>query len=196
MPPPPIIIEYDGKRQTTVEWSRETGIRLGVINGRHYNGWPPEEIFTTPLGEKRKSYTHPGNRILEFDGRSMSVTQWAEEVGLTASNILGRLKLGWDIFDVLMKPVYPRNARGRGQRRKSARNYMPPHLRPGFRPKPMDGCCEKCHRPSDLHGDHDPLTGRFRGWLCFHCNTGIGKLGDNIEGLREAIAYLEKATTA
>lgn len=32
----------------------------------------------------------------------------------------------------------------------------------------------------------------IRGLLCGHCNTGIGKLGDNLEGLLKAVAYLER----
>ncbi len=42
--------------------------------------------------------------------------------------------------------------------------------------------------------DHDHATGKIRGVLCPSCNTGIGKLGDNIEGLRRALAYLERTT--
>jgi hypothetical protein len=38
--------------------------------------------------------------------------------------------------------------------------------------------------------DHDRVTGKFRGWLCQECNSGLGKLGDDIAGLRRAIAYL------
>jgi len=40
--------------------------------------------------------------------------------------------------------------------------------------------------------DHDHDTGLIRGLLCHICNTGIGKLGDNIEGLMRALNYLEK----
>ena len=40
--------------------------------------------------------------------------------------------------------------------------------------------------------DHDHDTGLIRGLLCSLCNTGIGKLGDNIEGLMRALNYLEK----
>lgn len=40
--------------------------------------------------------------------------------------------------------------------------------------------------------DHDHHTGLFRGWICDLCNTGIGKLGDSIEGLEAAIVYLKK----
>jgi Recombination endonuclease VII len=44
--------------------------------------------------------------------------------------------------------------------------------------------------------DHDHTTGFHRGWLCHTCNNGIARLGDTIEGLRRALAYLERAETA
>ena len=44
----------------------------------------------------------------------------------------------------------------------------------------------------NLAVDHDHDTGLIRGLLCHICNTGIGKLGDNIEGLMRALNYLEK----
>ena len=52
--------------------------------------------------------------------------------------------------------------------------------------------CEMCKRPSPLFMDHDHGTGEFRGWLCTPCNTGLGKMGDSVEGLERAIAYLKK----
>jgi Recombination endonuclease VII len=52
--------------------------------------------------------------------------------------------------------------------------------------------CECCgERPlRTLHLDHDHRTGAFRGWLCVKCNTAIGKLGDDIEGVLRAVGYL------
>ena len=44
----------------------------------------------------------------------------------------------------------------------------------------------------NLAVDHDHDTGLIRGLLCMHCNTAIGMLGDNIEGLMKALNYLEK----
>ena len=41
------------------------------------------------------------------------------------------------------------------------------------------------------HVDHCHQTGRVRGVLCFNCNSAIGKLGDDPDTLRRAIAYLE-----
>jgi hypothetical protein len=59
------------------------------------------------------------------------------------------------------------------------------------RPKPE--ICECCGKPPTARGfnrDHCHITGKFRGWLCDNCNTGIGKLGDNKEGLQKALNYL------
>lgn len=49
-------------------------------------------------------------------------------------------------------------------------------------------CCKK--KTTDLVVDHCHDTGRFRGWLCRNCNTGLGKLGDNIDSLCRAMNYL------
>lgn len=63
------------------------------------------------------------------------------------------------------------------------------------RPEPQE--CENCGGTPNGHGglhlDHDHKTGAFRGWLCHSCNAGIGQLGDTIEGLERAVAYLRRA---
>ena len=54
--------------------------------------------------------------------------------------------------------------------------------------------CECCgDSTSVLHWDHDHKTGEHRGWICSNCNTGIGKLGDNVEGVLQGLNYLVKA---
>jgi len=40
--------------------------------------------------------------------------------------------------------------------------------------------------------DHCHDSQEIRGLLCNNCNRGIGLLGDTAEGLRKALAYLEK----
>lgn len=60
------------------------------------------------------------------------------------------------------------------------------------------GKCALCPVVFSLDGarrnlcvDHDHDTGQVRGLLCARCNTSIGQLGDNAEGLRRALAYVE-----
>jgi hypothetical protein len=53
------------------------------------------------------------------------------------------------------------------------------------------GKCAICKDVSDgLCVDHDHNTGEVRGLLCRKCNTGIGMLQDNLENLKNAVAYL------
>ena len=56
----------------------------------------------------------------------------------------------------------------------------------------QQGFCACCGEMPDkmLVVDHCHETGEIRGLLCHKCNTGIGQLGDNIEGLRKALKYL------
>ena len=52
--------------------------------------------------------------------------------------------------------------------------------------------CEVCGELCYGYKDHDHKTGKRRGILCSHCNTGIGMLKDNPEIIRRALEYLEK----
>lgn len=60
---------------------------------------------------------------------------------------------------------------------------------------PRPGLCEVCGIPSDrvLHFDHCHVSGKFRGWLCYRCNSTLGMAQDSIPRLRALIAYLEAA---
>ena len=62
--------------------------------------------------------------------------------------------------------------------------------------------CKCCSREIDMPTDaidrseaalvdHCHDTGKVRGIICGRCNTGIGQLGDNLEGLMKAVRYLE-----
>lgn len=55
--------------------------------------------------------------------------------------------------------------------------------------------CAICGEERPLHVDHDHVTEEIRGLLCSTCNTGIGKLGDTVEGLQRAIGYLLRTET-
>lgn len=62
----------------------------------------------------------------------------------------------------------------------------------------QDGLCKICSRKLDPesvndapHVDHCHKTGRVRGILCFRCNTGLGKFGDDAILLQRAAKYLK-----
>jgi hypothetical protein len=58
-------------------------------------------------------------------------------------------------------------------------------------PQPPAGTpCECCGRIGRLCLDHDHTTDKFRGWLCYACNTAIGLLGDNTKGVTKVLTYL------
>lgn len=48
------------------------------------------------------------------------------------------------------------------------------------------GVCHICNAaeaslPKRLCLDHDHATGAFRGWLCWDCNVGLGKLSGQLQ---------------
>jgi hypothetical protein len=52
--------------------------------------------------------------------------------------------------------------------------------------------CDCCHQPSKkLQTDHVHGERVLRGWICRQCNTAIGKMGDNLEGVLQAAIYVE-----
>ena len=57
-------------------------------------------------------------------------------------------------------------------------------------PKPER--CQRCHKKTkNLQVDHLHGSTAFRGWLCTDCNSGMGKLGDDLPGVLQAAVYLE-----
>lgn len=54
-------------------------------------------------------------------------------------------------------------------------------------------CCAICGTSTRrLCWDHDHGNNKARGWLCYACNTAIGKLGDSPEILEAAASYLRE----
>lgn len=56
------------------------------------------------------------------------------------------------------------------------------------------GVCAVCRQAEPVHVDHDHVSGRVRGVLCFNCNGGLGQFKDRADVLRSAIDYLERTT--
>ena len=54
------------------------------------------------------------------------------------------------------------------------------------------GICGRLAGTKNLAVDHCHSTNKIRGILCGTCNNAIGALGDNLDGLKRALKYLEK----
>lgn len=95
------------------------------------------------------------------------------------------------------------NARGRETRNRLYGGSREYHLRRRYGIGDADfqrmlaaqgGVCAICKGPDPRHVDHDHVTGKVRGILCFNCNGGLGYYRDNVEYLGEAIRYLRRTT--
>jgi hypothetical protein len=54
----------------------------------------------------------------------------------------------------------------------------------------QDGLCAICREAPADQVDHDHVTNRVRGLLCFNCNGALGQFRDRTELMVRAVAYL------
>lgn len=88
--------------------------------------------------------------------------------------------------------MYKDNLDSRCRKCKKQQEQIRNELHQKAPPKPQ--ACECCGKiPYKWCLDHDHSDHTFRGWICEPCNTGIGKLGDNLTGIILAFNYLYKA---
>lgn len=88
------------------------------------------------------------------------------------------------------------------ERIKSATKARQYQVRYGLTPEALQALvdahveCQVCERPFDAERkpqiDHDHVTGKVRGLLCFQCNVGLGNFGEDALRLQRAIEYLVK----
>ena len=57
------------------------------------------------------------------------------------------------------------------------------------------GVCRLCGSGKPEHVDHDHGTKQVRGILCFNCNRGLGKFGDDVGLMGRAVEYLESVVS-
>ena len=60
---------------------------------------------------------------------------------------------------------------------------------------PTNTKCQLCGRAGrQLVLDHCHESGEFRGFICSPCNRGLGLLGDDVDGLLQALLYLKNGS--
>jgi len=72
------------------------------------NLYSPERcLVITP---KRNCNLRRTNRILEYNGKSLTISQWADHIGIPRNAIRMRIEVhGWSIEDALTLPLYKKN---------------------------------------------------------------------------------------
>lgn len=58
------------------------------------------------------------------------------------------------------------------------------------------GLCKICREAPAAHVDHDHVTNRVRGLLCFNCNGALGQFRDRTDLMLRAVAYLRRGAWA
>ena len=103
------LIEFDGRRQTLQEWSRELNIPRETIYWRISAGWSVERALSQPVSAAAAA-ARAGRRDtkrvkkIAFHGKSQSQSAWAHQTGLRDSVIGQRLRAGWSIKKTLTTP--------------------------------------------------------------------------------------------
>lgn len=98
------VITLHGLSATLVEWSERTGISDKIISARiHNSGWTPEKAVSVPVGKHET--------LLACNGKTLNVSRWAKEIGVSNSCIEYRLRQGWPIEKTLTTPSNRNRAR-------------------------------------------------------------------------------------
>jgi len=97
------FVEAFGERKTLVEWSEEFGIAHATIAARLNNGWSPDDALLRPV----KPYTDHGakNETITFKGKSLTLLQWAKELGIKSGTLSARRCQGWSVEKMLTTPT-------------------------------------------------------------------------------------------
>jgi hypothetical protein len=79
---------------TMSQWADEIGVTICALHQRLARGkMTIEEALT---------YRPP---VIEYGGKVLTATQWAEVLPIKASTIVKRLRDGWSVEDALTRPV-------------------------------------------------------------------------------------------
>lgn len=86
------LLTFMGRTQNIQRWSEELGISKSVIWARLDDlDWTVEKTLSTPT----LAIGRPAKRMITFNGRTMTETQWSAERGWPRPTVTSRLLQGW-----------------------------------------------------------------------------------------------------
>ena len=99
-------IEHNGEKKTIAEWAKAIGVSRQTIRYRLEAGWKTEDVISPVVdGGINRLPGNNFNRYLEFEGKKMTVAQWARELGMRKTTLLSRLSSGWSIQKALTEKI-------------------------------------------------------------------------------------------
>lgn len=84
------LITIGGVSKVVTDWCIESGISLSGLDNRIRNGETVEQALSRPADQRIRK----DNRLLDCDGQTKTITEWARCIGVTAAAIRNRLKRG------------------------------------------------------------------------------------------------------
>ena len=150
-----------------------------IPKNENLNSTPPRVIEKQRGQRKEKNFYFRGK--IKIEGKEDDVRECKECHKILPSTAFTTHTMRSNGAFALLNGCRECRGRGEAERRAVLKNAPP---------KPDD--CANCHENKKLQIDHIHGTTIFRGWLCRNCNTGIGAIGDTLEGVLRAAIYLEK----
>lgn len=107
-----LLLTHNGLTMTLVEWAEKLRTSRDAIKSRLRRGLSVADALTGPFlhyrrerkPRKDKGRARYNARILESEGRSQTLAEWAAETGVPRETIQWRLRLGWTETKALTTP--------------------------------------------------------------------------------------------
>lgn len=97
-----VKIEWNGKKQSKAQWSKELGLGKGCLDRRLSLGWSIEEALSTPSDNQGKVIRV--HDVYTYKGQSKTLKQWSDEIKVPYETFASRIAKGWTIEDAIERP--------------------------------------------------------------------------------------------
>jgi len=88
------------------DWAINNGWRKGLQVDKDIKGgltYSPENCSI--VSSRENNLNRKNRRIIEFNGKSKNIIDWARQYGIRQNTLNNRLKHGWDFYQALTTPV-------------------------------------------------------------------------------------------
>lgn len=99
------MLTHDGKTMCISEWAESLGWNQGQILNRLYLGWSVDDALTTPIRPRKRLGR---NRLIEWNGQSKTIGEWATNRGISVAALRLRISHGWSIDEAMTRPYKQR----------------------------------------------------------------------------------------